>query len=106
MIARIWRCTAAADKAPLYLEHFERRVLLDLRKLDGFRGASILRRALGNSIVELTVQTVWESMEAIRSFAGNDVDQAVVSPDAKAVLLTFDSTVQHCEIVLSVSLES
>ena len=45
--------------------------------------------------------TLWESMDAIRQFAGEQVDQAVVEPEARAVLRSFDTTVSHHEVLVS-----
>jgi heme-degrading monooxygenase HmoA len=100
MIARVWRCTATNDKAEDYLEHFNHGVLPELRQIDGYKGAYILRRELDDG-VELTVMTLWESMDTIRKFSGENVETAVVAPAAQAVLSTFEKTVTHHEIVLS-----
>jgi heme-degrading monooxygenase HmoA len=100
MIARVWRCTAAEDKAGDYIDHFNQGVLPELRLIDGYKGAYLMRRELDDG-VEITVMTLWESMETIRMFAGENVETAVVAPAAKAVLRSFDKTVTHHEIVLS-----
>lgn len=98
MIARIWRCVAAREKVADYLAHFEHSVTEELGSIDGYRGASILRRDLDDG-VELTVQTLWESLDAIRAFAGAQVEQAVVAPAAQAVLRSYETTVTHYEVV-------
>jgi heme-degrading monooxygenase HmoA len=100
MIARVWRCTAAGDKAAHYIEHFNHGVLPELRQIDGYKGAYLLRRELDDG-VEITVMTLWESMDTIRKFAGENVETAVVAPAAQAVLRSFDKTVTHHEIVMS-----
>jgi hypothetical protein len=65
-----------------------------LRRLPGFDGAYLLRRDLGgDGTVELTAHTFWQSPDAIRAFAGEDVTAAVVEPEAQAMLLDFDRTV-------------
>jgi mannose-6-phosphate isomerase-like protein (cupin superfamily) len=48
--------------------------------------------------IEIVVVTRWESMVAIRAFAGEDVDLAVVEPEARAVLSRFDGRVRHIEL--------
>ena len=58
----------------------------------------MLRRAVDGAI-ELVVLTLWESMEAVRKFAGKEPEQAVVEPEARAVLTSFDDSVTHFEIV-------
>ena len=63
------------------------------RKLPGFAGAYLLRRDLvEDGTVELTAHTFWESPEAIRAFAGDDITVAIVEPEARAMLLDFDRT--------------
>ncbi|MBV9007339.1 MAG: cupin domain-containing protein, partial [Solirubrobacterales bacterium] len=63
----------------------------------GFLGATI-ERVNDNGSVEIAVVTRWASMEAIRAFAGGDVDLAVVEPEARAVLSQVDATVRHIEL--------
>jgi len=99
MIARVWRGIAVTEKAKNYVEHLQRSVLPELYQIDGFRGAYVLRRDLNNG-VEFTVQTLWESMDAIRKFAGEDVEAAVVAPAARPLFREYDSTAIHYEIVL------
>lgn len=98
MIARVWRCLAAPDKANDYVEHFNHSVLPELHQIGGYQGAYLLRREVGDS-VEITVMTLWESMDDIRTFAGENAEIAVVAPAAQAVLRSFDKTVTHYEVV-------
>jgi heme-degrading monooxygenase HmoA len=98
MIVRTWRGRAPASNPIAYSEHFSRSVLPELRRIEGFLGASLLRQD-GPEHVEFLVLTRWASMEAIRAFAGDDIKNAVVEPDAAAALLDFDRTVQHYEVV-------
>jgi heme-degrading monooxygenase HmoA len=97
MIARVWHCIAAdSDKVADYVAHFEHAVLPELKQIAGYQEAYILRRQLADG-VELTVMTLWESMDAIRKFAGENAETAVVAPAAQAVLRSFDTTVTHFE---------
>ncbi len=98
MIVRIWRGRASASRSPDYPEHFRRRVLPELKGIAGFLGASLLQRAQGDG-VEFVVLTRWTSVEAIQTFAGHDIDKAVVEPDAIAALVDFDEAVQHYESI-------
>ena len=84
-----------------YPRHFRDNVMPALRELPGFSGAYLSWRRCGDSI-EFLVLTQWQSMDAIRSFAGNDVEKAVVEPAAVAALLDFDSYVHHYEVIESV----
>ena len=65
----------------------------------GHRGALVLRRPQGEEI-EITVLTLWASLEAVHEFAGPDASQAVVEPEARAALTTFDTRAVHVELAL------
>ena len=94
MIARLWRGSAAsAAHADAYQRHVRGNVLPVLHKIPGHRGAQVLRRDQ-----EFLVITFWESMDAIRRFAGADPERAVVEPEAKAVLAEYDDFVRHYEV--------
>jgi heme-degrading monooxygenase HmoA len=100
MIARIWKAQADKERVEDYVTHFEKNVFPELRQIMGFQGAYVMRKELGNGM-EIQVMTLWESMEAIRRFAGEQVERAVVEPEAQAVLRSFDTTVSHHDILVS-----
>jgi hypothetical protein len=52
-------------------------------------------------VIEITVLTFWESMDAVKRFAGDPPDRAVVEPEARAILLSFDEHVKHLAIALT-----
>lgn len=97
-ILRMWKARSAPDKAGQYAAHATRKVFPALRAIDGYRGAYLLRRLFGGTI-EFTVLTLWESMDAVRRFAGSEPERAVVDPEAQAALSDFDESVTHFEIV-------
>jgi heme-degrading monooxygenase HmoA len=82
-----------------YLKHFQVSVLPQLRRIDGHQGAYVLKRPLGDES-EILVMTLWESMDAVRAFAGEDPTVAVVEDEAKAFLSRFDRRVEHFDVVL------
>jgi heme-degrading monooxygenase HmoA len=99
MIARLWKGVARDRRnADAYVRHFEAKVLPELAAIEGYRDARVLRRNEG-SRVEFLVLTLWDSMEAIRRFAGDRPEHAVVEPEARAVLAEFDDFVRHYEVV-------
>jgi heme-degrading monooxygenase HmoA len=102
MIVRTWRGRTSLSNQPVYVEHFEKNVLPELREIKGFLGASLLRRNLSGE-AEVFVLTKWTSMDAIQMFAGSDVERAVVAPEAAAVLIEYDRTVSHYEVVHEVN---
>ena len=64
----------------------------------GFLDAKVLRRDLPQG-VEFLVVTIWDSLDAIRAFAGKDVESAVVPPKARDMMLEYDRTSRHYEVV-------
>jgi heme-degrading monooxygenase HmoA len=102
MIAREWRAFAVAPNDAAYEQHFREAVLPHLREIPGCIGAHLLRRTVageGGDEVELIAVTYYESLEAIRAFAGDDLERAVVEPAARSVLSRFDERCRHYEIV-------
>ena len=97
-IARIWTCRAEPAKAETYLHHFREKVLPALDQIPGFLGAMLMRREDAGEI-EYTVITRWISLDAIRKFAGADIDTAVVDPDVVGALIRYDKIVKHSEIL-------
>lgn len=98
LIARIWRAQSRIGKVEAYVQHATEHVFPALRAIDGYRGACLLRRTVDGT-VELIVITLWESIEAIRRFAGPDPGRAVVEPSARAALTEFKDSVEHFEVV-------
>jgi len=98
MILRMWRARSTVEKSGEYVEHATKKVFPALCAIEGHRGAYLLRRAVDGAI-ELVVLTLWESMEAVRRFAGVKLEKAVVEPEARAVLTAFDESVTHFEVV-------
>jgi len=98
MIIREWRGRAAATKPDAYPAHFNDNVLPELRGIAGFLGATLMKHSLPGRI-EFVVLTRWQSMDAIRAFAGAEVVKAVVEPEAVAALVEFDQTVRHYEVL-------
>jgi heme-degrading monooxygenase HmoA len=101
MILREWRGRAEARRADEYPAHFRARVMPELREVPGFLGAYLMSRRIGD-LVEFTVISKWQSMDAVRAFAGADPSKAVVEPGAVAALRDFDERVTHHELVEAV----
>ncbi len=99
MITRIWSAQTTRHQAPQYADHLRSHVLPKLRKLEGYEGAMLLQRD-GPKEVEILVISFWESLEAIRRFAGDHAEEAVVADEAASLLTDFDRTVRHYELVV------
>lgn len=98
MIARLWRGHAETAQADAYAKHATETVFPGLKDLAGHRGAWLLRREVGDQTEFLAV-TLWESRQAIEAFTGQDIEKAVVEPEARAVLTAFDDFATHYEVV-------
>jgi heme-degrading monooxygenase HmoA len=98
MIARIWRGVTPEAKADRYLEYLMATGLKDYRATAGSRGVQVLRR-IHDGRAEFLLISVWESFDAIRQFAGDDVEKAVYYPEDKDYLLELEPTVAHYEVV-------
>jgi len=97
VIVRMWHGWATPANADAYEEHFESTVQEHLRGVPGFRRAELLRR-VANDEVEFIAVTLWDTLDAVRDFAGAAYDRAVVEPEAERVLSRFDSTVLHFHV--------
>lgn len=99
MIARRWRGWADDPaKADAYLAHFEGTVRPQLEGTEGFAGATVERVTDDSGRTEVVVVTRWASMDAVRAFAGDEVDVAVVEDEARRILDAFDARVRHIEL--------
>lgn len=101
MIVRFWRARATREGSAAYRQHFATHVRPELLGLDGFLGALVLEREDADA-VEITVETRWASLAAIRAFAGDEPERAVVEPGARAVLESFEERVLHYVVALAV----
>jgi len=103
MIARMWRGWAAsAEAADLYEEFLRSDFLPAAYGITGFSGASVLRRTVGNE-VEFTTITRFESVQAIKQFAGEDYEAAHVAPRARELLARFEPRCVHFDLVIETS---
>ena len=98
MIARIWRGWAPLATADDYQRHYETGVSGQLQAVSGFRGARLLRREEGQEVVFTSI-TFFTSLDAIRGFAGDDYEVAVVEEAARRALNRWDERVSHHEVV-------
>ena len=97
MIARFWRGWTTRENANAYEELLRTKILPGIHRVSGYRGAHLLRRDVQEG-VEFVTLTFFDSLEAIRSFAGQDYEVAVVPSEARQLLLRFDQKSLHYEI--------
>jgi heme-degrading monooxygenase HmoA len=98
MIARIWHGLATLENAEAYYRHFTTSVVPHLKGIAGQQGAFLLRRETSGKVQFLAL-TLWDSIETVKKFAGQDPDVATVEPQAKAALEEFDVFAMHYEVV-------
>jgi heme-degrading monooxygenase HmoA len=97
MVVRFWSARTTEVRLPDYLRHFNEHVLPHLRAKDGFIEARVLTQSDG-VVVEMIVETLWSSLEAIERFAGPDRESAVVAEEAVHLLTSYDRRVRHYEV--------
>lgn len=97
-ISRHWRGVAKPEEADRYILHLQNETFPKLVRIEGFIKASILRRPIGEG-TEFLIVTTWQSIEAIRNFAGESATTAVVPASVQAMMVEYDREVAHYEIV-------
>ena len=108
MIARIWDArTSGPHDTQRYQEVFDTEVLGHLSGVAGFRGAYLLARddegarsdRSGHGVMAVRTITLFESLAAVRDFAGPDYQRERVTPQARATLLSSDPAITHFQVL-------
>jgi len=99
MIGRLWHGRTTRDNADSYQRLLVSDVLPGIERIPGSRGAYLLRREVPEG-VEFVTLTLFDSMDAVRAFAGEDYTKAVIHQEAARLLERFDERSEHYEIVL------
>ncbi len=97
MIARLWRGWTTLENANAYEKLLRERVLPGLQRIDGYRGGYILRQE-GSDEVEFVVMNMFDSLEAVRAFAGPDYTVPVFEPEARQLLSKVEPVARHYEV--------
>jgi len=98
MIARSWDGLTPAAKADEYTDYVRRTGVTELAATDGNRGVYLLRRREGDQ-ARFRVLSLWDSIDGIRRFAGDDVEKARYFPEDARFLLGLARNVEHFEVV-------
>lgn len=98
MIARVWRGITAAEKADAYLAYLKETGLKDYTTTAGNRGATVMRRTQGDH-VEIVLLSLWDSMDALRAYTGENPERTVAYPGDEDYLLDTEPLVRHYDIV-------
>jgi len=99
VIVRLWHGWTAAANADAYERLLEEEIFRGIagRAIPGYRGIELLRRAAGGEVEFVTIMR-FDSLEAVRAFAGEDYETAVVPPSARRLLSRFDARSAHFEL--------
>lgn len=99
MIARIWHGYTTHENADAYEALLKSEIFVGIqgRNIPGYRGIQLFRRKLDDEVEFITLM-MFDSLEAVREFAGEDYEVAVVPPKARQVLAHFDPRSQHYEV--------
>jgi antibiotic biosynthesis monooxygenase (ABM) superfamily enzyme len=99
MISRIWHGWTKPANADTYEALLKEEIFTGIldRRIQGFHSIQLLRRQAGEEVEFVTIME-FDSLDAVREFAGEDYEAAVVPPRARAVLAHFDPRSQHYEI--------
>jgi len=100
MIARTWRGAVRAEDAEAYSEYIRATGIAEYATTPGNRGAYLLYRIDGDRAEVLTI-SLWDSLEAVRGFAGDDIERAVFYPEDDRYLVDRDVTANHYIVAAS-----
>jgi antibiotic biosynthesis monooxygenase (ABM) superfamily enzyme len=97
MIARVWRGATRAEDEQAYAKYIEETGLKGARSLPGNRGAFLLHRRVGTR-AEFETIILFDSLDDIRAFAGDEIERAVFYPEDDRYLVERELTVAHYEV--------
>jgi heme-degrading monooxygenase HmoA len=100
MIARIWKGAVRADDADAYLDYLQETGFKEYRETPGNRGLLALRRIRGDRC-EYLLLTLWDSIDAVKAFAGDDIATAVFYPEDDRFLVERDETSSYHDVVVN-----
>ncbi|HTB12738.1 MAG TPA: hypothetical protein VK752_14250 [Bryobacteraceae bacterium] len=100
MIARHWRGWTKVDDADAYESLLKDNVLPGLKAVEGYRGGYVLRHD-GPEEAEFVVVNLFDSIEAVKRFAGPDYTVAVFEPEARRLLCKIEPVAVHYEVRVS-----
>jgi len=98
MIARHWTGLAQKERANEYIAHLQNDTFKQIAAIDGFISAGILKRELAEG-TEFLIITEWQTLAAIKQFAGADHDTAVVPALVREIMISYDDKVRHYEVI-------
>jgi len=98
MIARIWRGSVREADKDVYHDYLKKTGLKEYAETPGNKGVYTLRH-VANGRCDFLLLTLWESLDAIKAFAGPDYEKAVYYPEDERFLIERGPTVEHYELL-------
>ncbi|KJS80077.1 MAG: antibiotic biosynthesis monooxygenase [Peptococcaceae bacterium BICA1-8] len=98
MIARVWKGWTSTENADSYENLLREVVLPSLKTIDGYCGGYVLREACKDGEVEFLVLNLFNSIEAVKAFAGSDYTVPVFEPEARILLSKVEPIARHYEV--------
>ena len=99
MIARMWRGWVRTADREAYVDYIEGTGMTEYRATPGNQGAWMVARDLEDGRTEIVTLSFWSSRDAIRGFAGDDIERAVFYPEDERFLVDRETTVTHFDVV-------
>jgi heme-degrading monooxygenase HmoA len=96
MIARLWHGVVPLEKAEQYLKLMRTVAIPDYQRIPGNKRAIVLQRNEGD-VAHFMTFTLWDSIESIRAFAGEDINRAKYYDFDASYLAELEPTVHHFE---------
>jgi heme-degrading monooxygenase HmoA len=97
MIARTWTGTVRTADAHEYADYIRDTGFAEYGQTAGNRGAWLLRREQEDTTTFITL-SLWDSLDAIRAFAGEDIEAAVLYPEDERYLINGESSIAHYQV--------
>jgi heme-degrading monooxygenase HmoA len=103
MIARTWRGSVRTPDADRYADYIRETGFAEYGRTAGNRGAWLLRRDDADGTTEFVTLSIWDDVDAIRAFAGDDIEAAVLYPEDERYLVDGGDDIRHYEVADQVS---
>lgn len=94
-VVRMWRGVVRTEDRDAYLDYVERTGMVEYRETPGNLDAWMLTRDLGDGLTEILTVSRWESLDAVKGFARDDIERAVYYPEDDRYLVERDANVRH-----------
>ena len=98
MIARVWHGATKPEHADSYEAMLKPELLPGLSKVPGYRGSYFLRRDRGAEVEFVTI-IFWESLDALKAFAGGDYEVSIIPEERRQFLSKHQERAEHYEVI-------